>query len=498
MLSSVSLLPLLLPVLLTLVGGLAVLVAEPFLDRDRKHAWLPWIAALTAAAALASLAIVPDGHVHGLYAMDGARTWLCAAILAATAISLGGLQATLSRDRYPGGEPYALLMLAAAGAQLMAMSTDYLALFIGIEMASLSVYALVGLRRDRPDSNEGLYKYFVMGSVFSAIFLYGVAMTYGATGSTGFGAVADAKRQALFLFGQTLVVVGLLFKVGAVPFHFWSPDAYTGAPAAITGFMGAVIKVGGFAALGALWLCLLGGGGEGVRDLARPVLVGDQPPAAAALLQPILLIVAILSIFLGHLSGLGQRSVRRLVAYSSIANAGYLLLAFALPAGAAAVSLHGLWVYLVGYAIATAGLLTVIAWMAGPEDQGDDLASLAGQARRAPLHGAAATVFLASLVGLPPTVGFLGKFLVLADLVAKGKLVVAVVAMLFALVGAAYYLSLLAALWSPQPTTSPAQGRGRLLGWTVAAAAIALVALCWPGVLVAAQPTAASVVAAAP
>ncbi|GDY13012.1 NADH-quinone oxidoreductase subunit N [Planctomycetota bacterium] len=492
MTTSVSLFPLLLPVALTLTGGLATLAAEPFLAAERKHDWLPWTAAIAVLAAIIALFAVDTGHVHGLYAMDSARVWLCGGILGATLIALGGLQASLRRDAFPGGEPHALLLFAACGAQLMVMATDWLALFVGVELASLAVYALVGLRRQHAESGEGLYKYFVMGSVFSAVLLYGVAMTYGATGSTHVGAAVQSGSLGLWFFGQALILVALLFKVGAFPFHFWSPDAYTGAPVAITGFMGAVIKVGGFAAIGAQWLALIvvaNGGGvpaDQVLFLDRGIEL-TVLPGWLSVLQQIVLVLAVLSLWVGHFSGLGQRSARRLIAYSSVANAGYLLLALALPAAGSVVSLGSLWVYLVAYAIATAGTLTALAWLADHDDRHDDLDHLAGQCRRDPFTGLVLTVFLASTAGLPITIGFIGKFLILSDLVAKGWLVIAILAMVMALIGAAYYLGLLATLWGSESKREPAPARSALAVAALAVAALAIFALCWPGWLVPGQ-----------
>ncbi len=488
---------LLLPLILTLVGGLAALGAEPFLSRAAKHAWLPWVAALALLAAGVAQVLVPFGHAHGLFVLDSARQWLSLAVLAATLLSIAGLQQTLSRDDYPGGEPYALTLFAAAGVLVMVLAADLLALFIGLEIASLAIYALVGLRRDSRTSNEGLFKYFVMGAVFSAVFLYGIALTYGATGGTRYGLAVVAGREHLLLVGHALLFVGLLFKVGAVPFHFWSPDAYTGAPSAVTGFMGAVIKVGGFTALGALWLNLIGSLGGAATTLAHGPLALDATvvltPAARDTLQPfalMFLVVGLLSIVLGNFSALKQTNARRLIAFSSVAHAGYMLLALALPQlGRGELdhefALGSLWFYLVGYAIATAGALAALAALSGKEDANDSMQGLAGQGRAAPFYGLVLTVFVASFAGVPPTVGFLGKFLVFADLVAKGYVVAALFAMLMAVVGATYYLRLLVTIWAGQPK-EPAHTGSSLMGqWTLAAAAIAVVVLiAWPNALI--------------
>lgn len=488
-----SLFSLFAPVILVLIGGLAVLGSEPFIHQHRsKHAWLPWVGAFFLLLAGVVQAITPLGQLHGIFALDNARLWLCEAIIGTTLISIGGLQQSLDRDDYAGGEPYALMLFSAAGALLMVMAADTLALFVGLEIASLSIYALVGLRRNRRESNEGLFKYFVMGAVFSAIFLYGAALTYGATGATHYGVEPLAGRGQLFLLGQTLMIIGLLFKVGVVPFHFWSPDAYTGAPAAITGFMGSVIKVGGFAALGAIWLNLAAVLSQSHPGGVLPLDAEVTVTATAALaLKPatlIFLVLAIVSVGLGNLSALRQTSARRLVAFSSVAHAGYMLLAFPLALGATVgtteLQLGSLWFYLVGYAIATAGALTAIAVLAGKDDQGDQLHGLAGQGRAQPFHGLMLTVFIASFAGVPPTVGFLGKFLVFGDLVARGYIVVAIVAMLFAVVGAAYYFKLLVTVWSAANKDAAPTGAQGLTRWTLAAAAIAVVVLiAWPNVV---------------
>lgn len=481
---TVDLFALLTPVILLLVGGLAALGSEPFLDRKAKHAWLPWVVAVAAVAGLISLVWTPFGQVHGLLALDGARQWLVGAVLASTAIGIAGLQQSLSRDEYEGGEPYALMAFAGAGAVLMVMAADLVALFVGLEIASLSIYALVGLRRERRDSQEGLFKYFIMGAVFSALFLYGLALTYGATGSTAYGAAALPGREKLLLAGHALVFLGLLFKVGVVPFHTWSPDAYTGAPAVVTGFMGAVVKVGGFAALGALWInaaaVASGSPAQGVLPLDGAVALTAAGAQALKPFSVIFLVLGLVSIVVGNFSALRQTSVRRLVAFSSVAHAGYMVFALALPVliePGDIVHLGSLWYYLVGYALATSGALTALAALSGPADEGDQLHLLAGQGRTQPFYGLVLTVFVASFAGLPPTIGFLGKFLIFGDLVAKGYVLWAVVAMLLAIVGAAFYLKLLVALWSANGKEAPAAGTTLLARWAVALAAVAVVVL---------------------
>ena len=345
---------------------------------------------------------------------------------------------------------------------------------------------MVGMRRSRPESNEALFKYFVMGSVFIAIVLYGTALTYGATGHTGFGhAAIDTQHGPLLMFGQVLMIIGLLFKVGVVPFHFWAPDAYTGAPVAVTGFMGAVIKVGGFAALGAIWLnlaaILSGTHSGGVLNLSDAVTLTTGGIEQMEKLNLAFLVLGLLSLVLGNFSALKQTSARRIVAYSSVAHAGYMMLAMALPSTGEQLQLGSLWFYLVGYAIATAGALSAFAAISGKDDLGDNLSGLAGQGRAQPFYGLMLTIFLISMAGIPPTIGFLGKFVVFADLVWKGKVLIAIFAMIMAVVGAAYYLRMIIALWAAtnkEPSLAPTPVLAR---WSLSLAAIAvLVLIAWP------------------
>lgn len=475
------------PAALAALGALIALAAEPFLADHAKHRVLPWVgAAFLAGAMVAQAAVVPGPgavvDLHGLLALDRVRAWLALTVLGCGLAAMAGLQHSLARDRHPGGEAYALTVLATVGAVVMVLAVDLVALFVGLELASIAVYAAVGLRRHRLEAGEGLFKYLVMGAVFSALLLYGVALVFGATGSTGYGAPALEDRGTLLVLGHAFVLLGLLFKVGAVPFHFWSPDAYTGAPIPVTGFMAAVMKVGGFAALGAIWLNLLGAA-DGVAAGA-PLALGEAVPVSARAvaeiddLHLVLSAAAMLSLLIGNFSALGQTHVRRLLAFSSVSHAGYLLLAFTLPRAGATLHLGGLWYYLIAYAAATVGLMTAVASFSGPEDE-DGIDALAGSARRQPLAGLLATLLIASLAGAPPTAGFLGKYLVLADLVGKEQVALALVAMVLAVVGAVYYLRFAIVLWSG--TAAQAQPL-RGLGWAVvvAASAAVTVLLAWP------------------
>jgi NADH-quinone oxidoreductase subunit N len=500
----VDLFPLLLPLTLVIAGALVVLGFEPFLQRATKHRLLPWLAAVFLVAAGAVQLGAATGSIHGILGMDTPRLWMCAAIIVSSLLAIGGLQQSLARDDYAGGEAYSLTLFGAAGAMLMVMSADTLMLFVALELMSLSIYALVGMRRNRRESNEALFKYFIMGAVFSAIYLYGAALTYGATGSTAYGHPwRDEAHRSLFFFGQVLMLIGLLFKVGVVPFHFWTADAYTGAPVAVTGFMGAVVKVGGFASLGALWLNLgavaSGTQGAGVLNLGDAVTLNQSGKDLLAHYNLAFLVLGLLSLVLGNFSALKQTSIRRIVAFSSVSHAGYMLLALALPVGEK-LQLGSLWFYLVGYALATSGSLSAFAAISGKEDVSDNLSGVAGQGRAQPFLGLVLTIFLVSIAGVPPTVGFLGKYLVFQDLVIKGDVKIAIFAMLMAVVGAAYYFRMVVTLWAAPTREATKAGSSALSTWALAGAAVLTVLLIgWPNALIHVEPNAnASLGLAAP
>ena len=244
----------LLPVILVALGALMTLAAEPFIKDENKHKILPWVASLFIALGAGAYYFTTNDIFMDLYAMDPIRRVLGLSVMLCAFLGIAGLQWTLGHEKFKGGEAYALLLLATCGATLMTQAIDFLALFLGMELASFPIYALVGLRRKDVNANEGAFKYFVSGSVFSAIFLYGVALIYGATGSTHIFASVIAGRGLLYGMGVLLAMFALLFKAGAAPLHFWVADVYTGASVAVTGFMAAVVKVGALAALGTLWL----------------------------------------------------------------------------------------------------------------------------------------------------------------------------------------------------------------------------------------------------
>jgi NADH-quinone oxidoreductase subunit N len=422
MLPNADLFPNLLPTVLVAAGALVTLALEPFLRTNSKHSILPWIAAFFLIAAGASLVLVVPGNIRTIIAMNSVRQALLLALLACGLLGIAGLSTQLAKRRFAGGEAYALLLLSLCGSMLMVQSIDLLALFVGMELSAIPIYALVGMHRRSTEANEGIFKYFVTGSIFGAVFLYGGALWYGATGSTSLFAVALPSRELLQMAGLVLVVFAMLFKAGAAPFHFWVADTYTGASIPVTGFMSSTVKIGAITALATIYAHV------------------NQP--AFGNLPLVIIVVAILSLLIGSFTGLAQTRARRMMAFSAVGNAGYLVLALLLPAPSTALPF-----YLITYALASALVLAGLSALAGVEEQDDDFGSLRGMARANPFLGSVITLALVSLAGLPPVAGFIAKFGVLAGVFASGHIALAALGMVIAVVSAGYYFRLALLLW---------------------------------------------------
>lgn len=439
----------LLPVIIVAVGALVALAAEPFIKDENKHKILPWVASFFVLVGMASFYYSSADTVMNLYAMDPVRKLLGVAILLCAFLGIAGLQWTLGHEKFKGGEAYSLLMLATCGALLMTQAIDFLALFIGMELASFPIYALVGIRRKDENANESVFKYFVSGSIFSAIFLYGVALVYGATGSTHFFASCIQGREALYGVGVLLTVVGLLFKAGAAPVHFWVADVYTGASVAVTGFMAAVVKVGALAALASVWLGILvtRAGTAPAWNLAEPVTIASQSKG----LFYMVLIVALASMIIGAFSGLAQKSIRRILAFSAVMNAGFIVIGLLLPnyANEGTVQMGAMFYFLITYAVASAGALTGVAYLAGKDDRNETLDDIQGRGRKRPFVALGVTVCLASLAGLPPVAGFLAKFTLFTEAFSSGLGWLAIAGFGLSLVAAVYYLRIAFVLFMP-------------------------------------------------
>jgi NADH-quinone oxidoreductase subunit N len=348
----------------------------------------------------------------------------------------------LRREGIEGCEFHVLAMLSASGAMLMGSANDLIVVFLGLEILSIALYVLTAFNHKRAESGEAALKYFVLGAFSSAIFVYGIALAYGATGTTNLPQIASylsknvVASNGVLLAGLALLLVGFGFKIAAVPFHMWSPDVYQGAPSPITGFMAAVAKAGAFAALLRVFVSSFGV----VRTDWQPIVWG----------------LAILTLVVGAVLALVQRDVKRMMAYSSINHAGFILVGVqAADARGVSASLY----YLFAYMFMVIGTFAVITVIGRVGDTGHQLSDYRGLARRQPVLAGAFAVFLLAQAGIPFTTGFLAKFQVVAAAVDVHSYALAVVAMVSAAIAAFFYLRVGITMYSPVgPVGDPIAG----------------------------------------
>jgi NADH-quinone oxidoreductase subunit N len=333
------------------------------------------------------------------------------------------------------GEYYALLLLATAGMALMASAADLIVLFLGLELMTLSTYVLIGIKRESLRSNEAAIKYFLLGGFSTAFLLYGITLIYGLTGSTQIDAVAAFLTQGEGVGGATtllpvvLVVVGFGFKVSVAPFHMWAPDVYEGAPTAVTAFLSVGSKIAGFAALGRVLSVAF----RPVPEMWTTLLIG----------------LAVLSMALGSILALTQTNVKRMLAYSSIAHAGFALL------GVIAGGRDGLMsmmVYLIIYGLMNLGAFSVVIALRSEGVAGENLEDFEGLAKLHPVVAAVMLIFLFSLTGIPPTAGFVAKFSVFMAAIRAGYTPLAIIGVLFSVVSAFFYLRVVILMYMKEPS----------------------------------------------
>ncbi len=327
------------------------------------------------------------------------------------------------------GEYYGLILLAQCGMFFMATGTDLVTLFVGLELTALSFYVMVGFLRTQKRSNEAAMKYLLLGAFSSGLLVYGFSLFYGLSGSTKIVDVADAlaarePTDPLVVLAMAAVAVGVLFKVSAAPFHMWAPDAYEGAPTTITAFLATGSKAASFAFLMRIFL--------GPLESARPTW------------EPLLIGAAVLSLFIGNIAAVTQTNVKRLLAYSSISHAGYILLG--LIAGNE-TGLIGVAVYVAVYAFMTLGAFLVLVALRRREIIGEDIEDLAGLMDSSPGYAVLMLIFMLSLAGIPPTAGFIGKYYIFLALIQTGHYTLAVIAAVFVAVAIYYYFRIVRAMF---------------------------------------------------
>jgi NADH-quinone oxidoreductase subunit N len=394
-----------------------------------------------------------------MVAVDRYALFFRLVILASAALAIPFSAHYLHRTGEGRGEYYALLLFAASGMTLLSAAADLIMVFLALEVLSLSLYVMAGFSWRRLSSQEASLKYFLLGAFSSAFFLYGIALAYGATGTTSIGGIADAlsgslEGLALPLASAALLAVGFSFKVAAVPFHMWTPDVYQGAPTPVTGFMAAGTKVAGFAAL------------------IRVVQVALGPVSWE--LTPALVAIAALTMVVGSVVAIAQDDAKRLLAYSSIAHAGFVLVGVA---AGNQEGVSGAMFYLAAYAAMILGAFGVVILVSRVGEERTSLRSYRGLGRRNPLLAGLLALFLLSLAGIPGTAGFMAKVLVFGAAVDAGLEGLVIVAVLASVVAAFFYVRVIALAYMEEPEEEEAVRTGPAPGWALAAAAVVTVAL---------------------
>jgi len=455
------------PELVLLLGGVLLLLMDAFAVSLRR-AFTGIGLLVTAGAAYAALAAPYGPSFNRLLESTPATRALSLVILLATFLCLLASQGYLRRERILSGEYHALLLWCAVGLLLMLRATELLTVFLALETLSLCLYALAAYNRRVEVGTEAALKYFLMGAFVSAFVLYGLALVYGATGSTRLPEIASSLQTTglpvTASLGLLLLVAGFGFKMSVVPFHAWAPDTYQGAPSPFVAFLSVAPKASAAMVLFRILEVVAAGAGG----------------AAGGKWSKVVALLAVLSMVVGNLLALAQRDIKRMLAYSGIAHMGYLLLALVVLDRQ---SLTPVIVYLLAYVLMNAGAFTIVGMLYAKPGEQHAISDLAGWGYRYPLLGACLAICMLSLGGIPPTLGFLGKYLVFLNAVGDGLVGLAVVGVLASLVGVFYYLRVVYYLYMKTEVKVP---EGLLLdGWGRAAAVLAaggtLALGVWPG-----------------
>src|SRR6266851_3007826 len=428
-----------LPELLWCGFGLLAMFLQPFVRNRHFFTALAFIGALAGTAGSFLSFRNPGAGFYGLIQSDAFSFFFHLLVGTVAVLVVLAAGPYLDRERLPVAEFYALLLFATAGMGVLASAQELLTAFIGLEMSSISSYILAGYRRDALKSGESAMKYFLLGSFATAFFLYGIALVYGATGTTMLDKMAAADTtSSLLKMGLAMILIGLGFKVAAAPFQVWTPDVYEGAPTPVTALFSAGPKAAAFALL--------------LRIFATV-------PAATHFWFWAFWALAALTMFAGNLGALVQTNIKRLLAYSSIAHAGYILVAFAAVtfmaqenSAEAAPAYAAVLFYLVSYALVKLGAFTIVSQLGGAGEKHLGLDDYAGLGQRQPVAAAVLSLFLLSLLGLPVTAGFFGKFYIFKAAVSSHLIWLAVLMAINSIIGAYYYIRLIVVMYMREPS----------------------------------------------
>lgn len=448
-----------LPELILSLFGIVVMLLDPLVDEENSQKSLGLIALVGTIAGLLStwyMSQSPGLAFSNMVRVDGFSVFFHVLIIAIAVVVILGSFAYMAVQRIRAGEYYALILFGVVGMGLMSSAVELVLIFISLEISSISTYILAGFRRGEASSSESSLKYFLLGSFATAFFLYGVALMFGATGSTNIDLIRQALQsgpvQPLVYVAVALMFVGLGFKVAAAPFHIWTPDVYEGAPAPVVGFMSTAPKAAAFAVL-------------------LRVLFAIDAPGRFWLIW----VAAALSMTLGNVGALVQSNVKRLLAYSSIAHAGYLLVAFAMTTPENSVTgISAAMFYAASYAAMNLGAFAVVSHFASHGERYVTLEDYEGLGRTSPLLAATLTVFLLSLIGIPITGGFFAKFYVFSAALKADLIGLTLIGVVNSAIGAYYYLRIMVVMYMFEarrevPVAPIPLGLGFALGLSIAA-----------------------------
>jgi NADH-quinone oxidoreductase subunit N len=447
-----------LPELVLSVFGILIMLLDPLVDEQKSQKTLGLIGFAGALAGLAStwyMAQSPGLAFSNMVRVDSFSVFFHFLVIAIAAVVILTSFEYMAVQKIRAGEYYALILFGVVGMGLMSSAVELVLIFIALEISSISTYILAGFRRNEASSSESSLKYFLLGSFATAFFLYGVAMMFGATGSTNIDVISQTLQtgpvQVLVYVATALMFVGLGFKVAAAPFHIWTPDVYEGAPAPIVGFMSTAPKAAAFAVL-------------------LRVVFAINAPGWFWLVW----VAAAMSMTLGNIGALVQTNVKRLLAYSSIAHAGYLLVAFAMTPENSATGISAAMFYTAAYAAMNVGAFAVVSHFANTGERYVTLEDYEGMGRTSPLLAATLTIFLLSLIGIPITGGFFAKFYVFSAALKANLIWLTLIGVVNSAVGAYYYLRIIVMMYMREarrevPVTPIPFGLGFALGLCIVA-----------------------------
>lgn len=448
-----------LPEIIVALTGAIVMVYDSFFPRDRRVSGAMSIIGLVLAgialfAMWSSSSGLPVTAWGGMVTHDSLRLSFTAVFLIVSVFTILVSTIWVEREDVPAGEYHALLLFATFGMMLMASGNDLVVIFLGLETLSIATYVMAGLRKSDLRSNESAMKYFILGSLASAFLLYGIALVYGATGTMNIteiaAKVADPNFPALLLVGGAMLIVGFGFKVAVAPFHVWAPDVYEGAPSPITGFMAAGPKAAAFASFLRVFV------------IGFPLVAGAE--AAGYLTRSWVTVLAVMAIFsmtIGNVAAIMQNNIKRMLAYSSIAHAGYALVGFvgagvAVTIAARDVAVAAVAFYMLTYAVANLGAFAIVTLLGQKDDRRTEFEDFNGIGFRSPLLAFTLSLFMLSLLGLPLTAGFIGKVLVFRPALEAGETlltIMVVAAVVNTAISAYYYLRIIVVMFFKERTT---------------------------------------------